>query len=146
MKSTGSNGISSLIAGLLVGIGLLPARADTDFSQCRLPTRVTMTKNLADIPSAVLARMPGLGAAGEPILSDADDPSDPISDNIPTGRLAEAFSEGARWAVVYETGDFANTRMIALFSVTQGKASLIKQQAASQETGVCAILKSSFSD
>ncbi|HEX4105166.1 MAG TPA: hypothetical protein VHX92_02945, partial [Rhizomicrobium sp.] len=92
MKSTGSNGISSLIAGLLVGIGLLPARADTDFSQCRLPTRVTMTKNLADIPSAVLAQLPGLGAAGEPILSDAEDPSDPINDNIPSVRLAGAFS------------------------------------------------------
>jgi hypothetical protein len=141
-----SNTVPALILGSLIGIGSPPAQASTDFSQCGLPTRVTMTKSLADIPSAVLARMPGLGAADEPILSDEDDPSDPISDSIPTGRLAEAFSEGARWAVVYETGDFANTRMVALFSVTQGKASLIKQQAASQEIGVCAILKTAFLD
>jgi hypothetical protein len=134
----------ALIVGSLIGIVSLPAQADTDFSQCRLPERVNMTKNLADIPSPILARMPGLGAVNDAILSDADDPSDPISDDIPTGRLAEAFSEGARWAVVYELGDFARTRMVALFSVTQEKASLIEQQAAAPETGACAILKTAF--
>ncbi|HWF63554.1 MAG TPA: hypothetical protein VN685_02960 [Rhizomicrobium sp.] len=105
-----------------------------------------MTKNLADIPSPVLARMPGLGAANDSILSDADDPSDPINDNIPSVRLAGAFAEGTRWAVVYETGDFANTRMVALFSVTQGKrkASVIGRQASPQAIGVCAILKTAF--
>ena len=101
-----------------------------------------MTKNLADIPSPILARLPGLGAANEAILSDAEDPSDPINDNIPSVRLAGAFNEGAHWAVVYENGDFANTRTVALFSVASTKASLIKQQ-----TGdVCAILKTIFPD
>ncbi|HUO02978.1 MAG TPA: hypothetical protein VMU31_09380 [Rhizomicrobium sp.] len=101
-----------------------------------------MTKNLADIPSPVLAQLPGLGAAHDAILSEADDPSDPINDNVPSVRLAGAFAEGARWAVVYENGDFANTRTMAMFTVGHGKASLIKQQ-----TGpVCAILKAAFPD
>jgi len=103
-----------------------------------------MTKNLADIPSPVLARLPGLGAANDAILSDADDPSDPINDNIPSVRLAGAFAEGTRWAVVYETGDFANTRVVALFSVTKREASLVGQQAGRQDIEVCAILKSVF--
>ena len=103
-----------------------------------------MTKTLAEIPSPVLAQMPGLGAAHDAILSGADDPSDPINDNVPSVRLASAFWEGARWAVVYETGDFANTRVVTLFSVTQGKASLIARQTATRETGICAILKTAF--
>lgn len=103
-----------------------------------------MTKNLADIPSPVLAQLPGLGTARDPILSDADDPSDPINDTVPSVRLAGAFAQGSRWAVVYETGDFADTRMVALFSVAQKTASLVRQQAASQEAGVCAILKAAF--
>jgi len=135
---------SVMIAGSLVWIGALPAQAGTDFSQCGLPKRVIMTKNLADIPSPVLALLPGLGAAHDTILSDAADPSDPINDNIPTARLAGAFAEGARWAVVYETGDFANTRMVALFSVTRPEASLIGQQAARQDIEICAILKAAF--
>jgi hypothetical protein len=135
--------ILALIAGSLVGIGL-PAQAGTDFSQCGLSKRVMMTKNLADIPSPVLARLPGLGAAHDAILSNADDPSDPINDNIPSARLAGAFAEGTRWAVVYETGDFANTRMVALFSVTKRAASLIGQQAGRQDNKVCAILKAEF--
>src|SRR3984957_14901068 len=104
-----SNIFPALIVGSLIGIGALPAQAGIDFSQCGLSKRVIMTKNLADIPSPILARLPGLGAANDAILSDADDPSDPISDNIPSSRLAGAFEEGTRWAVVYETGDFANT-------------------------------------
>jgi hypothetical protein len=138
------NTSSALI--VLIWIGSVPAQADTDFSRCGLPRGVIMTKNLADIPSPVLARMPGLGAANDSILSEADDPSDPINDNIPSVRLAGAFAEGTRWAVVYETGDFANTRMVALFSVTQEKrkASLIGRQASPQAIGVCAILKTAF--
>jgi hypothetical protein len=139
-----SNIFPALIVGSLVGIGVLPAQADTDFSQCSLPKRVVMTKNLADIPSPVLARLPGLGAANDAILSNADDPSDPINDNIPSARLAGAFAEGAHWAVVYETGDFANTRMVALFSVTKREASLVGQQTGRQDSEVCAILKSAF--
>jgi hypothetical protein len=134
----------ALIVGSFVGIGALPAQAGTDFSPCNLPKRVIMTKNLADIPSPVLARLPGLGAAHDVILSGADDPSDPINDNIPSARLAAAFAEGARWAVVYETGDFANTRMVALFSLTKRESSLIGQQAARQDSEVCAILKAAF--
>ena len=143
-----SNIFPALIVGSLLGIGSLPVRADTDFSQCSLPKRVIMTKNLADIPSPVLARLPGLGAGHDSILSNADDPSDPINDNIPSARLAGAFAEGTRWAVVYETGDFANTRMVALFSITQEKhkASLIEQQSGRQDTEVCAILKAAFPD
>ena len=136
----------ALIVGLLIGIGVSSAQAATDFSQCGLPKRVIMTKNLADIPSPILARLPGLGAAHDTILSNADDPSDPINDNIPSVRLAGAFAEGARWAVVYETGDFANTRMVALFSVTKREASLIGQQAARQDSEVCATLKAAFPD
>lgn len=141
-----SNAFPALILGSLMGIGPLPAQAGTDFSQCSLPKRVIMTKELADIPSPVLARLPGLGAASDAILSDAEDPSDPINDNIPSARLEGAFAEGIRWAVVYETGDFANTRMVALFSVTQGKrrAALIAQQAGRQDIEVCAILKAAF--
>lgn len=130
----------------LIGLGFLPARADTDFSQCHLPERVLMTKNLADIPSSILTQLPGLGAAHDAILSDADDPSDPINDNVPSVRLAGAFSEGARWAIVYETGDFANTRMVAIYSANQKKASLVARRAATQEAGVCAILKTAFPD
>ena len=134
--------LAALAIGSLVAMGALPAQADTDFSQCHLPARMAMTKNLADIPSPVLAQLPGLGGTHDTILSDADDPSDPINDNVPSVRLAGAFSEGARWAVVYENGDFANSRTMALFSVAQGKASLIRQQ-----TGpVCAILKAAFPD
>jgi len=139
-----SNIFTALILGLLIGIGALPAQAGTDFSQCGLPERVVMTKNLADIPSPILARLPGLGAAHDAILSDADDPSDPINDGIPTARLAGAFAEGARWAVVYETGDFANTRIVAIFSVTKRAASLIEQQAGRQDSEVCASLKAAF--
>jgi hypothetical protein len=141
-----SNIFPVLILGSLLWIGALPAQAGTDFSRCDLPRRVVMTKNLADIPPAVLALLPGLGAANDAILSGADDPSDPINDNIPSVRLAGAFAEGARWAVVYETGDFANTRMIALFSLTpeKRKASLVAQQAGRQDIEVCAILKNSF--
>ena len=134
--------VPALIAGSLLWIGTLPVQADSDFSQCRLPGRVVMTKNLADIPSAVLAQLPGMGAVHDAILSDAEDPSDPINDNVPSVRLAGAFSEGALWAIVYETGDFANTRTVTLFSLAHGKASLIKQQAGE----VCAILKTAFSD
>jgi hypothetical protein len=141
-----SSTFPALILGSLAWIGALPAQADTDFSRCGLSKRVIMTKNLADIPSPVLARLPGLGAAHDVILSGADDPSDPINDNIPSVRLAGAFAEGTRWAVVYETGDFANTRMVALFSVTKRKASLIGQQAARQDSEVCAILKAAFPD
>ena len=63
-------------------------------------------------------------------------------------RLAEAFAEGDRWAVVYETGDFANTRTVALFSLTSGKraASLAGKHAGLQEAGVCTILKTAFPD
>jgi hypothetical protein len=141
-----SNIFPALILGSLAWIGALPAQAGTDFSQCGLSKRVIMTKNLADIPSPVLARLPGLGAANDSILSNADDPSDPINDNIPSARLAGAFADGTRWAVVYETGDFANTRMVALFSVTQEKhrASLIEQQSGRQDSEVCAILKAAF--
>jgi hypothetical protein len=139
-----SNIFPALIVGSLIGIGALPVRAATDFSQCGLSKRVIMTKNLADIPSRILARLPGLGAAHDVILSGADDPSDPINDNIPSVRLAGAFAEGPRWAVVYETGDFANTRIAALFSVTKREASLVWQQAARQDSEVCAILKAAF--
>jgi len=139
-----SNMFLALIVGSLVGIASLPAQASTDFSQCGLSKRVIMTKTLADIPSPVLARLPGLGAANDSILSDADDPSDPINDNIPSARLAAAFAEGTRWAVVYETGDFANTRMVALFSVTKREASLVAQQSGRQGNEVCAILKAAF--
>jgi|SRR5665213_3122738 len=139
-----SNIFPALIAGSLVGIGALPAQAGTDLSRCSLPKRVIMTKNLADIPSPVLAQLPGLGAANDSILSDADDPSDPINDNIPSVRLAGAFAEGTHWAVVYKTGDFANTRMVALFSVTKREASLVGQQAGRQDIEVCAILKNAF--
>ena len=105
-----------------------------------------MTKSLADIPSPVLAQLPGLGAVHDGILSDADDPSDPINDNIPSVRLAGAFAEGNRWAVVYETDDFANTRVTALFSVTPKKASPLARRTATQEAGICAILKTAFPD
>ena len=142
LRSVTSNIFPLLIA--LIGIGLLPARADTDFSQCNLPRQVGTTKNLADIPSPVLALMPGLGAAHDAILSDADDPSDPINDNVPSVRLAGAFSEGLQWAIVYETGDFANTRVVALYSVMGKKASLLARQTATQEAGICAILKTVF--
>jgi hypothetical protein len=141
-----SNIFPALILGSLVWIGGWPAKAGTDFSQCNLPKRVIMTKNLADIPSSILAQLPGLGAANDAILSDADDPSDPINDNIPSVRLAGAFAEGTRWAVVYETGDFANTRMVALYSVTKRAASLIGQQAGRQDSEICAILKAAFPD
>lgn len=139
-----SNTFPALIAGSLIGIGLLPAQASSDFSQCSLPKGVVMTKNLADIPSPVLAEMPGLGAANDAILSDADDPSDPITDNIPVMRLVGAVREANRWAVVYETGDFANTRVVALFSVTQRTAPLVARRTATQEAGVCGILKTEF--
>jgi hypothetical protein len=139
-----SNTFSVLIAGSLLWLGASPAQADTNFSRCGLPKRVIMTKNLADIPSPVLAQLPGLGATHDAILSDADDPSDPINDNIPSVKLAGAFAEGTRWAVVYETGDFANTRMVALFSVTKREASLVGQQAGRQDSEVCAILKTKF--
>lgn len=125
-------------------IGMLPVQAGVDFSRCGLPKRVIMTKKLADIPPPVLALLPGLGAANDSILSGADDPSDPINDNIPSVRLAEAFAEGPRWAVVYETGDFANTRMVALFSIAKREAAPIEQQTSRQDVGVCAILKSAF--
>lgn len=141
-----SNIFPALIVGALLWLGASPAQAGTDFSQCALPKRVFITKNLADIPSPILARLPGLGAVHDTILSDADDPSDPINDNIPSVRLAGAFADGARWAVVYETGDFANTRMVALFSVTKREASLIGQQAGRQDIEVCAILKAAFPD
>ena len=141
-----SNSSSALIVGSLIWIGALPAHADTDFSKCSLPKRVTMTKNLGDIPQPVLAQMPGLGAANDSILTDADDPSDPITDGIPGTRLAGAFTEGTRWAVVYETGDFAHTLMVAFFSVTPEKreATLTSRHAGPDEIGVCAILKSTF--
>jgi hypothetical protein len=139
-----SNIFSALIVGSLVGIASLPAQAGIDFSRCGLPKRVIMTKNLADIPSPVLAQLPGLGAVHDSILSDADDPSDPINDNIPSVRLAGAFAEGTRWTVVYETGDFANTRMVAIFSATKQRASLIGQQASRHDSEVCAILKAAF--
>ena len=143
MRYTGAmTSFSVLIA--LMGVGASPAQADTDFARCDLPKRIAMTKNLADIPSAILAKLPGLGAANDAILSDADDPSDPINDSMASAKLAAAFSEGTRWAVVYETGDFANTRMVTLFSVTPGKASLIGQQASAREAGLCAILKTAF--
>ena len=45
---------------------------------------------------------------------------------------------------LYKTGDFANTRMVTLFTVTQGKESLVMQQSARQEAEICAILKSAF--
>ena len=136
------NAFPALVLGSLIGIGALPVQAETDFFPCHLPRRVVMTKSFADIPSPVLALLPGMGAAHDTILSEADDPSDPINDNVPSVRLAAAFSDGARWAVVYENGDFANTRTMALFTVAQGKASLIRQQ-----TGpVCAILKAAFPD
>jgi len=106
-----------------------------------------MTRNLADIPPSILAKMPGLGAADEPILSDAEDPSDPINDNIPSVRLAGAFADGPHWAVVYEIGDFANTRMVALFSLTrEKKASAVAQRAGRQEADLCAILKGAFAN
>jgi hypothetical protein len=133
-----------LIIGSLLGIGLFPAQAKTGFSRCPLPKRVAMTKDLGNIPSPVLAQLPGLGAASETILSQADDPSDPINDNLPSVRLAGAFSEGARWAVVYELGDFANTRMVALFSVEKRHASLVEQRASRQDSEICAILKAAF--
>jgi hypothetical protein len=144
LRAMTSATFSVLIAGSLIGIGSLSAQAGTDFPQCGLPKRVIMTKNLADIPSPILARLPGLGAANDAILSDADDPSDPINDDIPSSRLAGAFAEGTRWAVVYETGDFANTRMVAIFSVTKREASLVGQQAGRQDSEICAILKSAF--
>ena len=136
----------ALIVGSLIWIAVLPAQADTDFSKCNLPRGVTMTKSLADIPSPVLAQLPGLGAVHDAILSDADDPSDPINDNIPSVRLAGAFAEGNRWVIVYETGDFADTRVAALFSVTPKKASPLARRTATQEAGICAILKTAFPD
>lgn len=135
--------LATLSLGLFALVGFNRAWAYTDFSKCVLPKTVKTTLNLADIPAPILAQMPGLGAADGPIRTDALLPND----TRPTTRLAGAFSRRGYWVIAYETGGFANTRMVAIFSLSDdgGKMTLLGRHIAPQEGGICAVLETAFS-
>jgi hypothetical protein len=119
-----------------------PAVAATVNSNCSLPASVKATSQLADLPSRILRQMPGLGPADGPIRTDALLPDD----TRPTTRLEQAFNRGSLWAIVYQTGGFANARMVAVFviSADQKEAESIGRHVGPQEGGVCAILRAAF--
>jgi hypothetical protein len=118
------------------------AVAETAIPNCSLPASVKATSQLADLPSPILQQMSGLGPADGPIRTDALLPND----TRPTTRLEQAFNRGSLWAIVYQTGGFANARMVAVFvlSADQKEAESIGRHDGPQEGGICAILHATF--
>jgi len=119
-----------------------PAMAGTDLSKCILPKGLKSAVRLADLPLPIRSYLPGMGPPDGAIRTDAS----MLHDNRPVTRFNQAFSRGNLWAVVYETGGFANYRKVTIFSLSDDgkRATLTGTQTGPFEEGVCAILKGTF--